>query len=85
MALLSATDLRDVWIEYQRQCSRRGVPLGARKADVQAFLNAVDSWLDSSASQLNQAIPQPARNQLSQEAKMFGLSMVAELRRVKGV
>lgn len=47
------------------------------KADLAAAVAATDDWVDAQQSSFNQALPQPARSQLSLGQKTFLLCYVA--------
>lgn len=61
----------------------RGLPEALRpwptitKTDLAAAVNATDDWIDTNQASFNQALPQPARNQLSLSQKTFVFCFVA--------
>ena len=59
-------------------------PLAATKADIRDAVNGLDAWLDSSVSQINQAIPQPARSLLTVPQKIELLRFVLARRIIEG-
>ena len=59
-------------------------PLAATKADIRDAVNGLDAWLDSSVSQINQAIPQPARSLLTVTQKIELLRFVLARRIIEG-
>ena len=76
MALLDATN-------RFRTCAQlmRGRVLGAvtglTKADLQAAVDATDTWIENNQSSYNVAIPQPARNNLTLTQKTLIFCYVA--------
>jgi len=88
MAVLSDPNRKDVWADLMRRAPlnvNTTQPMGAvLKADLRAAVNAVDDWLDTNATALNQAIPQPARSALSQEQKAYLLIHVIAKRYLSG-
>lgn len=66
MAVLSDTERRTVWQEYQRELSDKRESVGTiTKVDLRAAVNALDDFFEANAAAINSAIPQPARAQLS--------------------
>jgi hypothetical protein len=80
VAVLSDGDRAAVWLQWMR-LNAEGC--GITKADLRAAVNALDDFLDTNASAINTAIPQPARGSLSAAQKARLLSLVA-LRRFGG-
>lgn len=74
MAVLSDALRRALWAEFM-QLNRE--PIGITKADLRAAVDAIDTWVDSNASAMNTAIPQPARGALTAAQKARLLAMVA--------
>jgi hypothetical protein len=52
-------------------------PVRMTKTDLRAAISAVDGFLDSNASTINAAIPQPARAELNATQKRVLVSYVA--------
>ena len=85
MAVLSDADRAELWAEYQREISRDGEAFGAlTKADLRAAVNALDDFLNTNATTINNAIPQPARAELTTEQKARLLMFVIRQRYLKG-
>jgi hypothetical protein len=72
-----------IWAEFMNRTSaiQNTEPIAIVKADLRAAVNAVDDWCDSNQTSFNNAIPQPARNNLTARQKALILALVA-LRRV---
>ena len=85
MPAMVEADRKAVWTEFMQVVSRRAEAFGAlTKADLRAAVNALDDYLVTNASAINQAIPQPARGALTAAQKAELLSAVALKRYAKG-
>lgn len=81
MAVLGDNDRAAVNKEFQALCSELRDVFGAvTKAQVRAFIDAVDQWADDNAASFNAAIPQPARAQLTARQKALGFRLVVKRR-----
>lgn len=83
MTTLADQDRFDVWTALMRDggfVSANGVS----KADLRAAVDAIDSYLNTNASAINSAIPQPARANLSTPIKALLLQGVVQKRYLKG-
>ena len=77
MAVLSDNDRANIAAKFQRIFSNVNGGAGVlTKADIRAWVNAVDDWRDANASAHNSAIPQPARSAASTKQKV---SMLKEI------
>jgi hypothetical protein len=68
-----------------QEWSNSGETVALTKADLRAAVNAIDTWLDSNASALNAALPQPARGALTTAQKAQLLQFVVARRYLTGV
>lgn len=85
MATLSADDLTAVWAQWMQVSSSIKEPMpGVLKADVLAAVTALDSFMNTNAGAVNNAIPLPARTALTTAQKARMLMFVIEQRYVKG-
>jgi len=84
MAILSDDSRREVWADAMRQFSNDREPVGITKADLRAAVDALDTFLNSNASAINTAIPQPARGALTTAQKARLLMYVIQRRYVDG-
>lgn len=57
---------------------------GVTKADLRAAVDAIDSYLNTNASAINSAIPQPARANLSTPIKALLMMFVVQKRYLQG-
>jgi len=82
MAVLSEEDRSTIWSEFMQSSPKKtGQNFGAvLKADLRAAVDALDAFLEANASQINAAIPQPARGELTKEQKALLLQFVIERR-----
>ena len=86
MAVLSDTDRVDVNAKYQRDASAvRDAFANVVKADLQAAVNALDTFLSNNATAINNAIPLPARTALTTQQKAKLLMYVIEKRYLSGI
>ena len=73
MPQLSANERREIWAQFMEELSSDREPIAVTKNDLRAAVDAIDFWVNSTASAFNQAIPQPARSMLTarQKARLF--------------
>ena len=77
MAVLSESDRFHVWATYMYDKAIGDGSIGAMtKAELRAAVNAVDTFLETNASAINSAIPQPARGVLTTKQKALLLMYV---------
>jgi hypothetical protein len=84
MTILIDQDRFDVWADIMRLVSADKETVSTTKTDLRAAVNAVDDWVNTNASGLNTAIPQPARSALSSTQKARLLMLVIQKRFIKG-
>jgi hypothetical protein len=77
MAVLNGT-LRAEILAYL--CRRFGYGGAMTKANVQAAINATDSWIDTNAAAFNSALPAAAQSGLSATEKVILFCFVASKR-----
>jgi hypothetical protein len=76
--MLTEEQRRQVW---QRIMQENTEPFGTlTKQDLRAAVDAVDDWIEANAASYNQAIPQPARGQLTARQKSQLLMLVVTRR-----
>lgn len=80
MAVLADAVRLALWAEFMRLNTE---PVSISKVDLRAAVNAIDDFLDTNASALNTAIPQPARGALS-TAQKARLTMLVTAHRFGG-
>lgn len=81
MALLSDSNRAELMADWMRD-NRAAVSV--TKADLRAAVNALDAFLDTNVTAINNAIPLPARTGLSTAQKAQLLMFVIRQRYVKG-
>lgn len=69
MAQLPQPDRNQISAQYQSDQSAARVPIPVSKPDLQAAVDAIDAWVDNNSSVYNQAIPLPARVQMTTKEK----------------
>ncbi len=69
MAVLPAGDRAALRQEFARELSSSRSLCNVTKTDLQAAVDALDTWLDSNAAAINTAIPLPARTSLTVKQK----------------
>jgi hypothetical protein len=81
MAQLPEVDRKRVWRGLMRWWSNLREALGAlSKADLQAAVDATDTWIDNNQASYNQALPEAARTALTQSQKTLLFCSVAAMR-----
>jgi len=81
MAVLNETERRRAWSEHMYDGAISNGSLGSLlKTDLRAAIDAMDDFLDTNASAINNAIPQPARGALSNKQKALLLMYVVARR-----
>ena len=85
MATLTTDQRRALWAELMQELSRDGQTVAITKPDLRAAVDALDTWLDTNASTINTAIPQPARGALTTAQKARLLMFVVRARYAGGV
>ena len=68
-------DRADINEKLQWKESKSWYEFGSlNKSDIRDAINAVDDWIDDNSTSFNQAIPQPARSELTlkQKYRLFG-------------
>ena len=83
MAVLPDADRVVAWQEFLRGNQAEWGAL--TKADIRAAVDALDDFLNTNASAINSAIPQPARAQLTTAQKARLLVFIVERRYLSGV
>jgi hypothetical protein len=74
MAVLTTQQREEI---HAHVCRRYGYGGGVTKSDVQAAVDATDSWIDSNAASFNAALPDPAKSVLSGAQKTLLFCYVA--------
>lgn len=83
MAVLIDQDRFDLMAEMMRDIAFISAS-GVTKADLRAAVDAIDSYLNTNASAINSAIPQPARANLSTPIKALLMMFVVQKRYLQG-
>ena len=76
MAELDETARTKVWSDLMKRYSEDGESINVTKADLRAAVDALDSYLDDNAGDINNALPNPAKSELTQSQKALLLSYV---------
>lgn len=91
MAQLSTADRQRVWRGFMRYISMLHEPIGIDKIELQAAINATDTWIDNNQSSFNSALPVASQSGMtaSQKTLLFcGVALarvgLSVLRRVFG-
>lgn len=84
MAVLSDNDRAAVWAEFMRLGDQTGPVTGCLKADIRAAVNGLDDYFNSNAIQINNAVPQPARGNLTTAQKALLGQLVLYKRYIAG-
>jgi hypothetical protein len=76
MALLTDPERGQVTAQLQTDLSRQQETVTLAKSELRAAVNAADQWAEDNATAFNQALPQPARSNLTAKQKARVLSYV---------
>lgn len=81
MAVLATADRQRVWRAFMRWLSRNlaGIP-NVTKSDLQAAVDATDTWIDTNQSSFNSALPATFRNNATLVQKTLLFCAVAAMR-----
>lgn len=73
MAVLSDAERAAIWANLMETLSRERESVSISKADLRAAVDAIDSFLDTNATAINNAFPTAARNGLTigQKARLL--------------
>ena len=64
------------WVELMQKLSSEGQAIGITKADLRAAVDAIDNFLESNVTAINNAFPQPSRSSLTTAQKARILAAV---------
>lgn len=67
--MLTNEDRRKLWGEFMSDASSKREILDLNKYDLRDALDATDQWIEDNQVSYNQAIPQPARSNLTATQK----------------
>jgi len=81
MAVLTDASRREIWAKWMRENED---PVSIVKSDLRAAFNALDDFMNTNATAVNNAIPEPAKSSLSTPQKARILMEVIRQRFVKG-
>lgn len=84
MAVLADSDRADIWTDIMRQLSSERQSCAITKADLRAAVDAIDVFLESNATAINNAFPAAAKAGLTTGQKARIVAYVA-LKRWGGV
>lgn len=84
MAVLTDNQRAKLTAGLMRYWSASQTPIATTKANLRAAVNGIDSELDSSTTQFNNAVPQPARAELTADQKTLIVALTALLRCTNG-
>jgi hypothetical protein len=77
MAQLSDTDRARIWRGLMRWWSKLRDAVALGKADLRSAVDATDTWIDDNQVSFNAALPEAARNNLTQPQKTLLFCCVA--------
>ena len=81
MPELNDEDRKEIWRDFMHSKNRRLEPFGnLLKADIRDAVNAVDVWVNDNAANFNNAVPLPARTELTKKQKAELLVFVIKKR-----
>lgn len=80
MAVLSNTDRQALWAKFMSDESGRGNSIDTNKPDLRAAVDAIDNWIDSNITSFNNAIPEPAKTNLTAKQKYELFKIIADRR-----
>lgn len=78
MATLSEQDRQRIWRGLMRYWSNLRVPISSlNKNELRNAVDATDNWIESNQGSFNNALPEPAKSNLSQAQKTLLFCVVA--------
>ncbi len=77
MTVLPDLERSDIWSRLMQDASRQREALPLTKTDLRAAVNALDDFLNTNATAINNAIPLPARTALTAKQKALIVAWVA--------
>lgn len=81
MAVLSDSSREAIFAQFMRENTEA---CALTKTDLRLAFNAIDDYLETNKTAINNAIPQPARGALSTTQKAQLLTLVVEKRWIEG-
>lgn len=85
MAELSTADRQRIWRGLMRNWSRLRESMALNKDDLQAAVDATDTWINDNQAAFNNALPTAAKNNLAADQKTLLFCAVALMRVDPGV
>lgn len=80
MATLTTAQRQQVWRGLMRYWSQKTEELVLNKADLQAAVDATDTWIETNQTGFNNALPTAAKTNLTATQKTLLFCIVAALR-----
>jgi hypothetical protein len=77
MAELSTADRQRIWRGIQRYASGLNQAVALNKAEIQAAVNAADTWINDNAASFNSSLPAAAQSGLTAAQKTLLFCAVA--------
>lgn len=84
MAVLPDADRFATWADLMADMSRDRDPVAITKADLRAAVDAIDGFLNTNATAINNALPTAAKNGLTTAQKARLLNAVIRRRYITG-
>jgi hypothetical protein len=80
VAVLSSQERVAIRAQWCSDLSAARTPFNLSRPDLQAAIDAIDSWVDTNAAAFNTALPLPARTVLTAQQKAWLLSVIVRRR-----
>ena len=85
MAVMTDQQIDNCWAQFMQTAGQYGEVFTCLKSEGRALIAALDAYLNTNASAINNAIPQPARGAFTTAMKARALKAVVDHRYLNGL
>ena len=85
MTDLTLEQRQQIWRGLMRYLSRNQTVIPVTKPELQAAINALDTWVDANAAAINTALPEPFKSAADNDLKALLLVVVVAARHNVGI
>lgn len=80
MSVLNDNDRKVLWAKFMSDLSREREIISVDKNELRNVVDAIDIWIDNNMASFNNAIPEPAKSNLSTKQKAMILMYIVNRR-----